>query len=211
MINNRLQGSTILHTFQDDIFLAQQCWSIPCMSFLPAPCSDPNSKLEIGSLLSRSSPLVEAFCRPPRFQSAQSARPCLEARPGLSSCFLAFVAPRSSFVASGLLGRDWLPSDRFAPQWRLPFEEHIWADLIFSYIHYISYYCVWGWITFQQTLYLGNSTHWLPLLYLWRRTIHGAPKDTSRPWPWQNCMSGQICTLAMLNCHSLTHFQNRGL
>ena len=49
MINNRLQGSTILHTFQDDIFLAQQCWSIPCMSFLPAPCSDPNSKLKIGS------------------------------------------------------------------------------------------------------------------------------------------------------------------
>ena len=136
------------------------------MSFLPAPCSDPNSKLEIGSLLSSSSPLVEAFCRPPRFQSAQSARPCLEARPGLSSCFLAFVAPRSSFVASGLLGRDWLPTDRFAPQWRLPFEDHIWAFLIFSYIHYIYMYLllrlrmdhIWADFIFRQQHSLTSTS-----------------------------------------------------
>ena len=139
------------------------------MSFLPAPCSDPNSKLEIGSLLSSSSPLVEAFCRPPRFQSAQSARPCLEARPGLSSCFLAFVAPRSSFVASGLLGRDWLPTDRFAPQWRLPFEDHIWAYLIFSYIHYwvsISIYTYY-WLSIA----VEDGSH-LSRLYIYFRQLH---------------------------------------
>ena len=68
LANNRLQswlqGSTILHTFQDDIFLAQQCWSIPCMSFLPVPCSDPNSKLEIGSLLPAAAAIEQlATCR----------------------------------------------------------------------------------------------------------------------------------------------------